>query len=45
MNKTKLNIINDIKLNIPLQIKSEEKMMSIIIISIDESIHSLFYYM
>ena len=39
MNKTKLNIINDIKLNIPLQIKSEEKMMSIIFISIDEDIH------
>ena len=39
MNKTKLNIINDIKLNIPLQIKSEEKMMSIIFISIDENIH------
>ena len=39
MNKTKLNIINDIKLNIPLQIKSEEKMMSIIFISIDEVIH------
>ena len=39
MSKTKLNIINDIKLNIPLQIKSEEKMMSIIFISIDEDIH------
>ena len=39
MNKTKFNIINDIKLNIPLQIKSEEKMMSIIFISIDEVIH------
>ena len=39
MSKTKLNIINDIKLNIPLQIKSEEKMMSIIFISIDEVIH------
>ncbi len=39
MNKTKLNIINDIKLNIPLQIKSEEKMMSIIFISIDQNIH------
>ena len=38
MNKTKLNIINDIKLNIPLQIKSEEKMMSIIFISIDQNI-------
>ena len=37
MNKTKLNIINDIKLNIPLQIKSEEKMMSIIFKSIDEN--------
>ena len=39
MNKTKLNIINDIKLNIPLQIKSGEKMMSIIFISIDEGTH------
>ena len=39
MSKTKLNIINDIKLNIPLQIKSEEKMMSIIFISIDQNIH------
>ncbi len=39
MSKTKLNIINDIKLNIPLQIKSEEKIMSIIFISIDEDIH------
>ena len=39
MNKTKLNIINDIKLNIPIEIKSEEKMMSVIFISIDEGIH------
>ena len=30
MNKTKFNIINDIKLNIPLEIKSEEKIMSVI---------------
>ena len=39
MNKTKFNIINDIKINIPIEIKSGEKMMSVIFISIDENIH------
>ena len=39
MNQTKLNIINDIKLNIPIEIKKGEKMMSVIFISIDEVIH------
>ena len=39
MKKIKLNIINDIKLNIPIEIKKGEKMMNVIFISIDENIY------
>ena len=39
MDKTKENIINVIKINIPIEIKSGERLMSVIFSSIDENIH------
>ena len=39
INIIKRNINNDIKLNIPIEIKSGEKMMSVIFISTDQNIH------
>ena len=39
MTTIKKNIINDIKLNIPIDFKTGEKMISVIFISVDENIY------
>ncbi len=39
MNKIKKNIVNDIKLNIPIDFKKGEKMISVIFLSVDQNIY------